>query len=154
MDWAKTTVGQDEKHLNFGTWCHLYERFDGMPSILQTKERVDFDVETAVKVCRSAGYYQHALYLAEQHNQHDWYLKIQLEDIQNYQMALQYIGKLEFSEVSSLSVNTLRPKRNGCHFADGIFKCISLNENLWFWLTFHWSLFLSVKLTIFQHCFR
>ena len=66
----------------------------------KTKDReVDFDVETAIKVCRSAGYYQHALYLAEQHNQHDWYLKIQLEDIQDYQKALDYIGRLDFDEV-------------------------------------------------------
>ena len=24
-----------------------------------------------------------------------------------------------------------RPRQNGCHFADGIFKCIFLNENVW-----------------------
>ena len=28
-------------------------------------------------------------------------------------------------------VNTLRPRQNGCHFADNIFKCIFLDENLW-----------------------
>ena len=28
-------------------------------------------------------------------------------------------------------VNTLRLRQNGCHFADAIFKCIFLNENLW-----------------------
>ena len=27
-------------------------------------------------------------------------------------------------------VNTLRPRQNGRHFADGIFKCIFLNENV------------------------
>ena len=27
--------------------------------------------------------------------------------------------------------NTLRPKQNGRHFADDIFKCIFLNENAW-----------------------
>ena len=27
--------------------------------------------------------------------------------------------------------NTLRPRQNGHHFADGIFKCIFLNENVW-----------------------
>ena len=27
-------------------------------------------------------------------------------------------------------VNTLRPRRNRCHFADDIFKCIFLNENV------------------------
>ena len=28
-------------------------------------------------------------------------------------------------------INTLRPRQNGRHFADGIFKCIFLNENVW-----------------------
>ena len=27
--------------------------------------------------------------------------------------------------------NTLRPRQNGRHFADAIFKCIFLNENIW-----------------------
>ena len=27
--------------------------------------------------------------------------------------------------------NTLRPRQNGCHFPDDIFKCIFLNENVW-----------------------
>ena len=30
-----------------------------------------------------------------------------------------------------LSFNTLRPRRNGRHFANDIFKCIFLNENVW-----------------------
>ena len=29
------------------------------------------------------------------------------------------------------AVNTLRPRQNGCHFADGIFTCIFFNENAW-----------------------
>ena len=39
---------------------------------------------------------------------------------------------------------------------DGSFisKCIYLNENYEFRLKFHWSLFLRVQLTIFQHWFR
>ena len=28
-------------------------------------------------------------------------------------------------------VNTLRPRQNGLHFPDDIFKCILLNENAW-----------------------
>ena len=28
-------------------------------------------------------------------------------------------------------VNTLRPKQNGRHFAEDIFNCIFLNENVW-----------------------
>ena len=29
------------------------------------------------------------------------------------------------------NVNTLRPRQNGHHFADDIFKCVLLNENVW-----------------------
>ena len=31
----------------------------------------------------------------------------------------------------SWNINTLRPGQNGRHFADAIFKCILLNENVW-----------------------
>ena len=30
-----------------------------------------------------------------------------------------------------IELNTLKPRQNGCHFADDIFKCIFLNENVW-----------------------
>ena len=30
-----------------------------------------------------------------------------------------------------MDINTLRPRPNGRHFADDIFKCIFLNENVW-----------------------
>ena len=29
-------------------------------------------------------------------------------------------------------INTLKPKQNGRHFAGDIFKCIFMNENVWF----------------------
>ena len=32
---------------------------------------------------------------------------------------------------SSISLITLRPRQNGRHFADDVFKCIFLNENVW-----------------------
>ena len=50
------------------------------------------------------------------------------------------------------STNTLRPRQNGRRF--DIFKCIFLNEKFDFRFKFHWSLFLRVQLTIFQHWFR
>ena len=33
--------------------------------------------------------------------------------------------------VTQLTLNTLRQRQNGRHFPDDIFKCISLNENVW-----------------------
>ena len=52
------------------------------------------------------------------------------------------------------SVNTLRPRQNGRHFPDDTFKCIYLMKIYKLRLQFHWSLFLRVQLTIFQHWFR
>lgn len=52
-----------------------------VPWQTKSESEVHFDVETAIKVLRQAGYYSHALYLAENHAHHEWYLKIQLEDI-------------------------------------------------------------------------
>ncbi|XP_046759735.1 vacuolar protein sorting-associated protein 11 homolog isoform X3 [Gallus gallus] len=69
--------------------------------IKASESEVRFDVETAIKVLRQAGYYSHAVYLAEKHDHHEWYLKIQLEDIKNYQEALHYIGKLPFDQAES-----------------------------------------------------
>ena len=37
----------------------------------------------------------------------------------------------DYSGFSSSRVNTLRPRQNWRHFADDIFKCIFLNENVW-----------------------
>ena len=51
-------------------------------------------------------------------------------------------------------VNTLRLRKNGRHFPNNIFICIFLDENVWISIKIHWSLFLGVQLTIFQHWFR
>ncbi|KAF6145029.1 hypothetical protein GIB67_013380 [Kingdonia uniflora] len=57
-----------------------------------------FDVETAIRVCRAAGYHEHAMYVAKKAGKHEWYLKILLEDLGGYQEALQYISSLEPSQ--------------------------------------------------------
>lgn len=46
-----------------------------------SESEVHFDVEIAIKVLRQAGYHSHAVFLAEKHTHHEWYLKIQLEDL-------------------------------------------------------------------------
>ena len=37
----------------------------------------------------------------------------------------------DFREANAAIHNTLRPRQNGRHFANAIFKCIFLNENAW-----------------------
>ena len=52
-----------------------------------------------------------------------------------YQLLYAYAAKVEpgswFCQCRILSFNTLRPRQNGCHFPDYIFKYIFLNENVW-----------------------
>ena len=36
-----------------------------------------------------------------------------------------------YFSISFISFSTLRPRQNGSHFPDNIFKCIFLNENVW-----------------------
>ena len=59
-----------------------------------------------------------------------------------------------FGIVTQRLLNSSHPEQNGRHFADDIFKRISLNEKIEFWLQFHWNLFLRVQLTIIQYWFR
>ena len=42
-----------------------------------------------------------------------------------------YSFKMTATFPSSQWVNTLRPRQNGRHLADDMFKCIFLNENVW-----------------------
>ncbi|KAI8913496.1 hypothetical protein EDD86DRAFT_200662 [Gorgonomyces haynaldii] len=60
---------------------------------------IPFDVETAIRVCKQAGFYEQSLYLAKRHLQHQWYVKIQIEDLKNYQEAIVYLMKLDPSFV-------------------------------------------------------
>lgn len=55
---------------------------------------LNFDLETAINVCRQAGYFEHAVYLAEKFQENDMYLDIVIEDTKKYDTALAYIRKL------------------------------------------------------------
>ncbi|KAK4049678.1 Vacuolar protein sorting-associated protein 11 [Microbotryomycetes sp. JL201] len=58
-------------------------------------EEPPFDLETAIRVCRQAGYFDHAVWLAERYKEHSEYLRIQVEDRHDYQQALAYLRRLE-----------------------------------------------------------
>ncbi|KAJ3397684.1 Vacuolar protein sorting-associated protein 11, partial [Chytriomyces hyalinus] len=52
---------------------------------------VQFDVDNAIRVCRAAGFYEHALYLSERFGVHEWYLHIQVEDLGRHAETVEYI---------------------------------------------------------------
>eukprot|EP00049_Salpingoeca_infusionum_P018926 m.359345 g.359345 ORF g.359345 m.359345 type:complete len:979 (+) comp18539_c0_seq1:118-3054(+) len=89
----------DRNHTTLLLNCYTKLRnVDKLNEFIMTDAKLNFDLETALKVCRQAGYYEHALFLARRYCMHDWYLKIQLEDTHNAQDALDYIQCLPFSE--------------------------------------------------------
>ncbi|KAF9262183.1 hypothetical protein L218DRAFT_980660 [Marasmius fiardii PR-910] len=57
-------------------------------------EELPFDLDTAIRVCRQAGYFDHAGYLAKKYERHEEYLRIQIEDAGRYGDALAYLRKL------------------------------------------------------------
>ena len=54
-----------------------------------------FDIDTAIRVCRQAGYFEEAVYLASKFDQMDQYLQIQVEDRKDWQEALRFIRTLD-----------------------------------------------------------
>ena len=64
------------------------------------KDELPFDLDTAIRVCRQAGYFEHASYLAKRWERHEDYLRIQIEDAGNFKDALVYLRMLGANAVS------------------------------------------------------
>jgi hypothetical protein len=59
-----------------------------------------FDLETAIRVCRQAGFFEHASYLARKYGRHEEFLRVQIEDAEEYGDALKYLRSLGPEAVS------------------------------------------------------
>lgn len=72
------------------------ERLDSFitSSSVSSTGELPFDLETAIRVCRQAGYFDHAVYLAKTYNQQEEYLRIQIEDREQWEDAVSYIRGL------------------------------------------------------------
>ncbi|WWC88408.1 uncharacterized protein L201_003319 [Kwoniella dendrophila CBS 6074] len=57
-------------------------------------DELPFDLDTAIRVCRQAGFYEHATYLARKFGKHEEYLRIQIEDAGEVGEALRYLRNL------------------------------------------------------------
>ena len=66
----------------------------------EKQQELPFDLDTAIRVCRQAGYFEHASYLAKKYERHEDYLRIQIEDAGNYKLALAYLRRLGPETVS------------------------------------------------------
>jgi len=70
------------------------------------KTGLPFDLDTAIRVCRQAGYYEHAAYLANKYERHEDYLRIMIEDSGDLRRAGDYLKRLGAEAVSDYSFIT------------------------------------------------
>ena len=59
------------------------------------KSGTNFDLDTAIGMCRQGGYYDQAVFLAKKNNEHELVVDILIENSKNYDEALDYIWRLE-----------------------------------------------------------
>jgi vacuolar protein sorting-associated protein 11 len=93
-------VKPDHTTLLFNCYTQLKDA-DNLKAFIE-KDNLHFDIDTAIRACRQAGYYEHALFLAKKHGAHDWHGKILLEDMHAYDDALNYIRTLDVFEAEEL----------------------------------------------------
>jgi uncharacterized protein YxeA len=67
------------------------------------EDQPPFDLETAIRVCRQAGYYDHAAYLAKKYHRDEDYLRIIVEDKGAYADALAYFRGSNLQTVRTCS---------------------------------------------------
>ena len=59
------------------------------------KSGTNFDLDTAISMCRQGGYYDQAVFLAKKNNEHELVVDILIENSKDYDAALDYIWRLE-----------------------------------------------------------
>jgi hypothetical protein len=94
-------ANSDHTTLLLNTYTKLKDVFR-LDSFIKTESQrnsndsneLPFDLNTAIRVCRQAGYFEHASYLAKKFEKHEDYLSIQIEDTANFKDALKYLRRL------------------------------------------------------------
>ncbi|QIW99691.1 hypothetical protein AMS68_005209 [Peltaster fructicola] len=71
---------------------------DKLETFIKQPGDLKFDLDTAILMCRQAGYNDQAAYLARRHNEHGLVVDILIEDLKRYAEALAYIQRLPAAE--------------------------------------------------------
>ena len=111
IDWAKTTARRDKNHLSFAIWCAYIRDFTVVIFILE--------FPTAIQ-----SFYNMSSYSGMDKKSETW---LSAKNFILPGMGIEYSNQIR----SVWLYNTLRPRQNGQHFADDIFKCIFFFENVW-----------------------
>jgi hypothetical protein len=86
-------------HTNLLLNC--YSKLKDTEKVKALLNRGGFEIESAIKICRNAGYFDEALVLAKSAKLHDWVITILFEDIQEPSQVLLYISQLSLDAIES-----------------------------------------------------
>ncbi len=73
---------------------------DKLENFIKAPGEPNFDIDTAITMCRQGGYYEQAAYLATKHGEHELVVDILIEDSKTYDAALRYMWRLDPLAVS------------------------------------------------------
>lgn len=82
--------------------CYTKLRDDTKLNAFIHRDDIRFDAHNAIKVCRQAGYYEEATYLADRYQEPSDYVKIQLENLGEPLRALQFIRTLSVDQAEAI----------------------------------------------------
>ena len=95
----KGLANEDHTTLLLNCYAKLKDE-SKLDKFIKSSNEHEYNVEIAIRVLRQAGYFDHAIYLAEKHKRYDWYFKIQLEDKLAANEALEFMKKMKWSDLN------------------------------------------------------
>ena len=99
-----------------------------------------FDIDNAIIVCRNSGFHQQALGIASKFEQHHWYIKIQIEDLELFDEAISYLSDLSLDLFLSTLKNygivlvTKKPQRMTKLLLEQIKEGVNIEEMAAFYI--------------------
>lgn len=95
---AQKLANADHTTLLLNCYARL-KNVEQLERFIKQENGVEFDVDTAIQVCRQGRYYEQAAFLAQKYGEHDTFISILVENLKQYSRALKYIKQLPPSEV-------------------------------------------------------
>lgn len=82
-------------HTNLLLLCYTkLNDSEKLENFIKTERNIKFDIEKAIKICRSSGNSRLALYIAQRYEDFDSSIQIQIEDLEDYDEAIDFLDKM------------------------------------------------------------
>jgi hypothetical protein len=82
--------------------CYTRLKDDARLDAFVRSDKVSFDVDNAIIVCKQSGYVESALVIAQRHRRHDVVVKTRAVEREEYDLSLDYISDLSFYDAEAL----------------------------------------------------